>query len=71
MLGPGGKGSNQSVASAMAGAETHFITRLGRDAFGEMALAVWAKAGVARRVAAVASRSLRFKVKSPEKVPRR
>lgn len=46
VLGPGGKGSNQAVASAMAGAETHFISRLGRDPFAEMALATWAKAGV-------------------------
>lgn len=45
-LGPGGKGSNQSVAAAMAGAETHFITRLGRDPFADMALATWARAGV-------------------------
>lgn len=45
-LGPGGKGSNQAVAAAMAGAETHFITRLGRDPFADMALATWQKAGV-------------------------
>lgn len=45
-LGPGGKGSNQAVAAAMAGADTHFITRLGRDPFADMALATWAKAGV-------------------------
>jgi len=45
-LGPGGKGSNQSVAAAMAGAETHFISRLGADPFADMALATWAKAGV-------------------------
>lgn len=45
-LGPGGKGSNQAVAAAMAGAETHMITRLGRDAFGEMALETWGGAGV-------------------------
>jgi ribokinase len=45
-LGPGGKGSNQAVAAAMAGADTHFITRLGRDPFADMALATWAKASV-------------------------
>lgn len=46
VLGPGGKGSNQSVASAMAGAEVHFISRLGQDAFADIALATWKKAGV-------------------------
>jgi ribokinase len=45
-LGPGGKGSNQAVAAAMAGGEVHFISRLGRDPFAEMARATWAKAGV-------------------------
>ncbi len=45
-LGPGGKGSNQAVAAARAGAETHFITRLGEDAFGAMARQIWAEAGV-------------------------
>ena len=46
VLGPGGKGSNQSVASAMAGADTHFISRLGKDPFADIAIATWAKAGV-------------------------
>jgi ribokinase len=45
-LGPGGKGSNQAVAAAMAGGRTHFITRLGKDDFAEIARATWAKAGV-------------------------
>lgn len=45
-LGPGGKGSNQSVAAAKAGGEVHFITKLGRDPFAEMALSTWAAAGV-------------------------
>jgi ribokinase len=45
-LGPGGKGSNQAVAAAMAGAEVHMIARLGKDAFADMALATWKKAGV-------------------------
>lgn len=45
-LGPGGKGSNQAVAAAMAGGDVHFITRLGRDPFADMARATWAKAGV-------------------------
>lgn len=45
-LGPGGKGSNQAVAAAKAGGEVHFLTRLGRDAFADMARATWAEAGV-------------------------
>ncbi len=45
-LGPGGKGSNQAVAAARAGAEVHMITRLGRDTFADMAHRVWAEAGV-------------------------
>ncbi len=50
VLGPGGKGSNQSVAAAMAGGQVHFITRLGPDAFAEIAQATWAKAGVVPEV---------------------
>ena len=46
VLGPGGKGSNQSVAAAMAGGQVHFITRLGRDDFAQIARSTWAKAGV-------------------------
>ena len=49
-LGPGGKGSNQAVAAAMAGADVHFLSKLGRDTFAEMALAIWAKAGVTPEV---------------------
>lgn len=46
VLGPGGKGSNQSVAAAMAGGKTHFITRLGKDDFAAIARSTWDKAGV-------------------------
>lgn len=45
-LGPGGKGSNQAVAAAMAGGRVHFISRLGCDPFADMARATWARAGV-------------------------
>ena len=45
-LGPGGKGSNQAVAAARAGGDAHMLTKLGRDPFGEMALATWREAGV-------------------------
>ena len=41
-MGPGGKGSNQAVAAARAGAKTKFISRLGQDSFGDIALATWA-----------------------------
>lgn len=40
-MGPGGKGSNQAVAAARAGANVTFISRLGRDTFGEIALSTW------------------------------
>jgi ribokinase len=50
-MGPGGKGSNQSVAAARVGAKVTFISRIGRDAFGEIALATWRKEGIATAVA--------------------
>ena len=46
VLGPGGKGSNQSVAAARAGGTTHFITRLGKDDFAQIARSTWARAAV-------------------------
>jgi ribokinase len=46
VLGPGGKGSNQAVAAAMAGGDTHFVTRLGMDDFAKLARDTWARAGV-------------------------
>ncbi len=45
-LNAGGKGSNQAVAAGRAGAEVAFLSRLGDDAFADMAAAVWAEAGV-------------------------
>jgi ribokinase len=49
-VGPGGKGSNQAVAAAMAGAPVNFISKLGRDTFGDMALQTYQKAGVTAKV---------------------
>jgi ribokinase len=49
-LGPGGKGSNQAVAAARLGAPVHFISRLGRDAFADMAMKTWKDAGVTPEV---------------------
>jgi len=45
-LGPGGKGSNQAVASRRAGAETNFITKIGKDTFGEMAMKLYTDEGI-------------------------
>lgn len=53
-LGPGGKGSNQAIAAAMAGATTTFISKIGRDAFGEMAIRAYEKTGVTARLVEMA-----------------
>lgn len=49
-LGPGGKGSNQAVAAAMAGGDVAFVTRIGQDAFAAIARDIWARAGVKAQV---------------------
>lgn len=45
-MGPGGKGSNQVIAAARAGAKAAIVTRVGTDAFGEIARRAWAADGV-------------------------
>jgi ribokinase len=45
-MGPGGKGSNQAVAAGKAGGNVAFLTKVGRDAFGDIGIATWAKDGV-------------------------
>jgi len=53
-MGPGGKGSNQAVAAARAGAGVTFISRIGSDAFGELAIKTWEAEGIRPRVAKTA-----------------
>jgi ribokinase len=50
-LGPGGKGSNQSVAAARAGAAVTFVSRIGKDDFGRIARSTWEAEGITARVA--------------------
>jgi ribokinase len=50
-MGPGGKGSNQAVAAARAGAEVTFISRIGADPFGQIARDTWSAEGITARVA--------------------
>ncbi len=45
-LGPGGKGSNQAVAAARAGAQVKMACKLGDDPFGQLARKTWADAGI-------------------------
>ena len=49
-LGPGGKGSNQAVAAALAGGDVHFISRLGEDDFAKMAISLWKNSGITTHV---------------------
>jgi ribokinase len=45
-MGPGGKGSNQAVAAARLDAQVCLITKLGRDAFGDMARKFYQEQGM-------------------------
>jgi len=49
-LGPGGKGSNQAVAASRCGADVSFITRLGDDAFADMALKMFKEEGISTHI---------------------
>jgi ribokinase len=42
----GGKGSNQAVGAVRLGADVHFLTAVGDDAFGHDAIALWQAEGV-------------------------
>ena len=46
VVGPGGKGSNQSVAAGKAGASVEFITKIGNDDYGKMALNTYRETNV-------------------------
>lgn len=45
-LGPGGKGSNQAVAAARAGARVSFISKIGNDPFGDLARGMYHEEGI-------------------------
>ncbi|HEY1848663.1 MAG TPA: ribokinase [Opitutaceae bacterium] len=49
--GPGGKGSNQAVAAARAGARTRFVGAVGRDTFGAEAARFLKSEGIDARLA--------------------
>ncbi len=48
-LGPGGKGSNQAVAAARLGGKVSFISKLGRDPFGDLARRTFHEEGIDAR----------------------
>lgn len=45
-LGPGGKGSNQAVAAARLGGKVSFISKIGRDTLGALALNTYKEEGI-------------------------
>ena len=46
-MGPGGKGSNQAIAAARLGAEVNMLACIGGDIFGDRALQLYAREGIA------------------------
>ena len=46
VVGPGGKGSNQAVAAAKAGCEVNFISKIGKDQYGEIAKKIYKEVNV-------------------------
>jgi ribokinase len=48
-LGPGGKGSNQAVAAARLGGKVSFLSKLGRDSFGDLARRTFLQEGIDTR----------------------
>ncbi len=46
IMSPGGKGANQAVAAVKLGGNVTFITKIGKDIFGEQAHAAFARAGI-------------------------
>lgn len=49
LLGPGGKGSNQAVAASRAGAKVSFISKVGKDPFGDLARTIYREEGIDTR----------------------
>ena len=46
IIGPGGKGSNQAIAAAKLDGSVHFITKIGKDKNGDMALTLYRDLGM-------------------------
>ena len=46
IIGPGGKGSNQAIAAAKLNGSVNFITKIGKDKNGEMALNLYKELGI-------------------------
>ena len=46
LMGPGGKGANQAVAAKRLGGDVSFVCKVGRDIFGDNAIATYAKEGL-------------------------
>ena len=46
IIGPGGKGSNQAIAAVKLNGSVNFITKIGKDKNGEMALTLYKELGI-------------------------